>query len=331
MRTKTIISLLLILFVSCNDKRQNFDKAIIPLSPVNFSKVNSVFDDYNSDLSVSWSDKFFSLLFSTNRNSAGNDFDFILYDCMVYGDLVTGEFEISADWQSNSLIDSINSPNNELGPYFTYDVKSEEYQNSRSDTKRFFYTTDINGNNDIYYCYYTADDNDMLPVGDPAELTGINSVYDEGYLTIHPDEIANRETIYFTSNRDNTFDIYRAVSDVNKLIDQSPGLTVNKVQQLSSTADDKCPYIRDNMMVFTSDRTGGYGGFDLWYSIFNGQEWSEPVNFGEKINTQYNEYRPIIIPTDKDGFLNDLMIFSSDRPGGKGRFDLYYVGMIRRN
>jgi hypothetical protein len=171
----------------------------------------------------------------------------------------------------------------------------------------------------------------MLPVGDPAELTGINSVYDEGYLTIHPDEIANRETIYFTSNRDNTFDIYRAVSDVNKLIDQSSGLTVNKVQQLSSTADDKCPYIRNNMMVFSSDRTGGYGGFDLWYSIFNGQEWSEPVNFGEKINTQYNEYRPIIIPTDKDGFLNDLMIFSSDRPGGKGRFDLYYVGMSRRN
>ncbi len=81
MRTKTYIPLLLILLFSCDDKRQNFDKAIIPLSPINFSKVNSTYDDYNSDLSISWSDKFFSLLFSTNRASGGTNFDFILYDC----------------------------------------------------------------------------------------------------------------------------------------------------------------------------------------------------------------------------------------------------------
>ncbi len=330
MRIKTIISLLLILLVSCNDKRQNFDKAIIPLSPVNFSKVNSTYDDYNSDLSISWSDRSFSLLFSTNRGSGGTHFDFIFYDCEAIGDLVTGVFDISAEWQKCGLADSINSTYNELGPYFTYDFKADEYSNSGNETKRFFYTTDINGNNDIYYCYYTADENDMQPIGKPSELSGVNSVYDDGYITIHRNEILNRETVYFTSNRDNTFDIYRAVSDENKLIDQSPGLTVNKVEQLSSSADDKCPYIRDNMMVFTSDRAGGFGGFDLWYSMYDGRVWSEPVNFGDKINTQYNEYRPIIIPTDKDGFLNDLMIFSSDRPGGKGKYDLYYTGVTRK-
>ena len=45
-------------------------------------------------------------------------------------------------------------------------------------------------------------------------------------------------------------------------------------------------------MVFTSNRQGGFGGFDLWYSIFDGTEWSEPKNFGERINTEYDEYRP---------------------------------------
>jgi len=330
MRTKACIFLLLVLTVSCDDKRQNFDKAIIPPVPVNFSEVNSAYDDYNSDLSISWNYKSFSLLFSSSRDHAGDNFDFIRYNCEVYGDLITGGFDISAIRGICSLVDPINSPGNELGPYFAFEFEQEGYENSDSGERRFFYTTDLYGTNDIYYCLYENNENDILAAGEPAELEGINSEYDEGYLTIHPGEIANRETIYFTSNRDNTFDIYRAVSEENKLIDKSPGLTIEKVEQLSSNADDKFPYIRGNIMVFASDRTGGFGGFDLWYSYYEGQEWSEPINFGETINTEYDEYRPIVIPTDKEGFFNDMMIFSSDRPGGKGGFDLYYAGIIRR-
>ncbi len=47
-------------------------------------------------------------------------------------------------------------------------------------------------------------------------------------------------------------------------------------------------------------------------------------NLGEIINTEYDEYRPIIIRTSEDWvYINDLMIFSSNRPGGKGGYDLY--------
>lgn len=330
MKTKAFISLMLILFIACDDQRLNFDKGIIPPVPVNFSKVNSVYDDYNSDLDIIWNWKHFSLIFSTNRNSFGNDFDFAVYSCYIESDLVTGNFKIQADSKTYSLVDAINSPNNELGPYFTHDLEFNWYSYKGVDAERFFYTTDVNGSNDIYYAYYTVGEDDFLPAGDPAELTGINTGYDEGYITIHQDEIANRETVYFTSDRDNSFDIYLAVSEESKPIDQSPGLTVNKVEQLSSSADDKCPYINGNMMVFTSDRDGGFGGFDLWFSLYDGQGWSAPVNFGENINTEFDEYRPVIVSTDKEGFLNDMMIFSSNRPGGKGLFDLYYVGINRR-
>lgn len=79
-----------------------------------------------------------------------------------------------------------------------------------------------------------------------------------------------------------------------------------------------------NMMVFTSDRSGGFGGFDLYYSIFSNGQWGMPINFGNKVNSPYDEYRPII--TAVYGFDNNFMIFSSNRPGGKGSFDLYYVG-----
>jgi hypothetical protein len=80
-----------------------------------------------------------------------------------------------------------------------------------------------------------------------------------------------------------------------------------------------------NTIVFTSNRPGGYGGFDLYYSVYSNGQWGKPVNFGNKINTAYDEYRPIA--TSIDGFDNNFMIFSSNRPGGKGGFDLYYVGI----
>jgi len=36
----------------------------------------------------------------------------------------------------------------------------------------------------------------------------------------------------------------------------------------------------DSLMVFASDRAGGFGGFDLYYSRLQNGKWSAPVNFG---------------------------------------------------
>jgi hypothetical protein len=91
---------------------------------------------------------------------------------------------------------------------------------------------------------------------------------------------------------------------------------------LSSDYDDKCPFIDSDIMVFTSNREGGEGGFDLYYSLLEDGSWTAPVNFGPEINTEYDEYRPIVFSFDS---FKRLIIFSSDRPGGQGGFDLYMV------
>jgi len=314
-----------LLLGSCTGKRVNFDRGIIPPVPVSFSSVNSAFDDYNSDLRITWAEQTFSLFFSSNRNSFGDDFDVVSYIGTIYFDLIDGTFTMNSSGTGFDILETLNSSSNEFGPFFTDDEESDYPE--PGDEGRFFFSSDRNGTLDIFCCRYNYEDVAYNPVGEPFPLDNLNTEYDEGYLTIHYDEVADHEVVYFTSDRDGTFDIWRATGEAGSLIDESSPVNITSMTQLNSSADDKCPYIDGNVMVFASDREGGYGGFDLWYSVWDGQQWMAPVNFGDKINTEYDEYRPVMVITDKHYFLNDMMIFSSDRPGGKGGFDLYYVGI----
>jgi outer membrane protein OmpA-like peptidoglycan-associated protein/tetratricopeptide (TPR) repeat protein len=61
----------------------------------------------------------------------------------------------------------------------------------------------------------------------------------------------------------------------------------------------------------------GYGNFDLYISYQTPQGWSEPINLGPQINTEFWESSPSL-SSDKT-----TLYFSSDRPGGYGGKDLY--------
>lgn len=328
---KRILYLLItaLLFTSCGGNRLNYDRGIIPPVPVNFASVNSSYDDYNSNLQISWTEMTFSLIFSSNRNSFGEDFDFVSYGGRIIFDLVNGEFEMSTVSKSFGLLDEVNTDNNELGPFLTTDFPYYFPWYKEGEDRRFFYSSDPDGNMDIYCCNYNFGDNVFLADGDPFPLGPLNTVYDEGYLSIHSGGTANRETVYYMSDMDGSYDIFSAVGEEGILISESATVTVSRSVVLSSSADDKCPYISGNVMVFASDREGGFGGFDLWYSVYNGSEWSVPLNMGADINTENDEYRPVVVSSG-DWYVNDLMIFSSNRPGGKGGFDLYYVGVPKR-
>jgi outer membrane protein OmpA-like peptidoglycan-associated protein/tetratricopeptide (TPR) repeat protein len=61
----------------------------------------------------------------------------------------------------------------------------------------------------------------------------------------------------------------------------------------------------------------GLGNFDLYISYQTPQGWSEPINLGPQINTEFWESSPSL-SSDKN-----TLYFSSDRPGGYGGKDLY--------
>ena len=89
-----------------------------------------------------------------------------------------------------------------------------------------------------------------------------------------------------------------------------------KVQ--ASNTYDKDPYLSPDgkIMFFTSDREGGVGKLDIWYSIKNGEGWSTPINAGTKINTAFSEMKPVI---GRDGAL----FFCSDGHVGFGGYDMF--------
>ena len=75
-------------------------------------------------------------------------------------------------------------------------------------------------------------------------------------------------------------------------------------------------------LIFSSDKPGGYGETDLYYSIRKNGKWETPVNLGPKINTAQKEEFGFI--TDHN-FGGSYLIFASKRQGGMGGFDLYYT------
>lgn len=82
---------------------------------------------------------------------------------------------------------------------------------------------------------------------------------------------------------------------------------------------------RGNILYFVSNRSGGLGETDIWYSEKQADgSWGTPLNCGEKINTIAAETFPTI---NEDGFL----YFSSKGYAGLGGFDIYRVKGEKNN
>ncbi len=70
-------------------------------------------------------------------------------------------------------------------------------------------------------------------------------------------------------------------------------------------------------LYFASDKPGGYGGSDLYYSEWREDRWNDPVNLGSVINTEGNESYPFTNPAGE-------LFFSSDGRQGLGGKDIYF-------
>jgi len=159
----------------------------------------------------------------------------------------------------------------------------------------------------------------------PSRLKGnVNTKFHESSLVFSTD-YKNDTIIYFTRNNFfNKKEGYGAFDEINlkiysaKLVDgewtENRGLRVNS--DYYSTGHPSVSPDRKRL-YFTSDRPGGYGGTDIYYSeIHDRGGVGSPINAGPAVNTEGNEMFPFINEEGK-------LFFSSDGHVGFGQLDVF--------
>jgi outer membrane protein OmpA-like peptidoglycan-associated protein len=69
-------------------------------------------------------------------------------------------------------------------------------------------------------------------------------------------------------------------------------------------------------LFFSSDMSGGQGGFDLYVCAKQGDGWGKPINLGSGVNTSKDEVFPF--------YQNEVLYFSSSGHPGYGGLDIFY-------
>lgn len=320
-----LLTVLLVMpfFTGCHDEKLkiNYELGIFPDSVMAVEGLNTQYDDYNIDIEAARLTAVRPVVFSSNRQSSGGEFDLTHGVIWYTFGQTTGFFQLDGSMEEDNFLDRLtsvfNTDVNEFGPF--------RFFNSRNGLEYMVVSTQTAENGlDLVYGRYIPVYSSLPVVEGPVATTVFNSSFNDAYLSLS----TTLDTAYFCSDRGGNFDIYMMTRPLLINLDDwftsSPAVPL-PVDSINSGYDEKCPFVRGKYLVFASEMPGGHGGFDLWYSVFRDGKWGSPVNLGPEINSAANEYRPVL-GTDLR-FENNFLMFSSDRSGGRGGYDLYLTGI----
>ncbi|MBP7828336.1 MAG: PD40 domain-containing protein [Kiritimatiellae bacterium] len=201
------------------------------------------------------------------------------------------------------------------------------------DGDAWMFDLDEGGRRDLYF---------VGKDGKPRPFFGNLPEADDAYATYD----FRRDELYFSSNRSGRWQLYRVknrprVQDFNQWLgDASRAADIEPAREFESDGNTMAPVVDGDWMFFASDRKGGYGQYDIYASKRGANGWERPVNLqklmprGVSLNTKANEFRPCALSLGiaLEGnaghrFDQRILVFSSDRPGGLGGYDLYLTAL----
>lgn len=284
-------------------------RGIKPLYKVKREYVNTA----SSDFGAAFLDN--QVVFSTSRNDLG--------DRQVNGD--------RSDWAgqvNNQLVISAFDKNGYLGKprYFHSDLANNFNEGPLSFSNRgtkvaFTKNNFVEGTRQIpaagmEMSIFFAD---VTPLGNwehskPFSFNG--SGYSSGYPALSEDG----KTLFFSSNRPDGYggyDLYVSYkTGENWTTPMNLGPTVN------SPGNELASFYDGNTVFFASDWHQGLGGLDIFRVEKEGDDWTKVYHLGNAINSSYDDYGFVYNAEKNIGY------FTSNRPGGKGREDIYQFSKI---
>lgn len=138
------------------------------------------------------------------------------------------------------------------------------------------------------------------------------------YLDLFPSLTADENTLVFMRRdpygKDWNEDFY-----ISHFVKEHWTKARNMGDELNSIYQDGAMSLtnKGNEMYFASDRKGGFGSVDIYYSQRKNGKWTIPVNLGASVNSVAWETQPSISADGK------TLYFVSTRPGGFGGSDIW--------
>jgi len=101
---------------------------------------------------------------------------------------------------------------------------------------------------------------------------------------------------------------------------------VNLGKRINSFGIERSPFISQDTLFFASDGLGGLGGLDIYKISLQEVEGDQPINMGVPFNSNKDDFFFFI-----DSELGGTQFLSSDRDGGMGMDDIYFISKIPDN
>ncbi|MCS6905468.1 MAG: OmpA family protein [Bacteroidia bacterium] len=209
--------------------------------------------------------------------------------------------------QIRNLGKTVNTIYSESVPVITGDEKTL-YFTTRRPSPQGMIAPDGKPYEDVYYTQRDSLNGEWQPpksVGPP-----INTYFHDACVAIS----ANGQTLF----------IYRDQYNGGIFISKLKGKNWTAPENIGPPIESKyyepsaCLSADERILFFVSDRPGGYGGQDIYYSIKNRDgKWSAPINLGPSINTPYNEDCPFF------HYDNKTLYFSSEGHTSMGGYDIF--------
>lgn len=156
------------------------------------------------------------------------------------------------------------------------------------DKKRFYFSA-CHDNNYNYQCqiavakFHDGQFSDMDTLGEIINFPGVN--------TTMPaiGKIDNQEVLFFSSDRDKNGKMDLYFSYIRNGNQYSNAINISKI---NSHDNEITPFWDEQQqrLYFASDWFNGFGGYDVFYSNYEGKRFLPPINAGQPVNSPANDY-----------------------------------------